>query len=437
MHVHPRDRNIKFFIIYYKEIFGMKKAFFLLWTLVSMVTISKGQWVQQSSPVSTDFLGVNFTSSSNGWIVGRNGTILHTTNGGVNWLVQSSPTAEPLNKIVFIDSLQGYIVGDGNTILATDNGGVTWRTIYDGNPNYSNYYGITLSRNHSMGWIVGGKYSAGSTSILGMHLGYTAPLMLGYLGRGVGIDFIDEQVGWACGDGWWIMKTTNGGNSWIQQTSGVMGGPWGFQEIKFFNAEVGIAVGDSGVIQKTVNGGATWYNVRKKDELLFSVSVHNDSVAYLVGSKKAVMVTTNQGETWNSQDTPISSSITFGQVFFINEKEGWIVGSNGTILHTTNGGVTAIQENTYTLPDEFNLKPAYPNPFNPSTTLEFDIPRTSYISMKVYDIMGREVETLVNEELNVGSYTVKWDATKYSSGVYFYKLHSENFTEMKKMLLVR
>jgi hypothetical protein len=51
--------------------------------------------------------------------------------------------------------------------------------------------------------------------------------------------------------------------------------------------------------------------------------------------------------------------------------------------------------------------------------------------------MGREVETLVNEELNVGSYTVKWDATKYSSGVYFYKLHSENFTEMKKMLLVR
>jgi photosystem II stability/assembly factor-like uncharacterized protein len=415
----------------------MKKAFFLLWTLVSMVTISKGQWVQQSSPVSTDFLGVNFTSSSNGWIVGRNGTILHTTNGGVNWLVQSSPTAEPLNKIVFIDSLQGYIVGDGNTILATDNGGVTWRTIYDGNPNYSNYYGITLSRNYSMGWIVGGKYSAGSTSILGMHLGYTAPLMLGYLGRGVGIDFIDEQVGWACGDGWWIMKTTNGGNSWIQQTSGVMGGPWGFQEIKFFNAEVGIAVGDSGVIQKTVNGGATWYNVRKKDELLFSVSVHNDSVAYLVGSKKAVMVTTNQGETWNSQDTPISSSITFGQVFFINEKEGWIVGSNGTILHTTNGGVTAIQENTYTLPDEFNLKPAYPNPFNPSTTLEFDIPRTSYISMKVYDIMGREVETLVNEELNVGSYTVKWDATKYSSGVYFYKLHSENFTEMKKMLLVR
>ncbi len=100
------------------------------------------------------------------------------------------------------------------------------------------------------------------------------------------------------------------------------------------------------------------------------------------------------------------------------------------------------------LPKNFELSQNYPNPFNPTTYFQFSIvnlpavvhgtqPGSQLTILKVYDVLGREVETLVNEVLNPGTYRVQWDAAKYSSGVYFYKLHSGNFTDIKKMLLVR
>jgi photosystem II stability/assembly factor-like uncharacterized protein len=423
------------------EVYFMNKFIFLLFALLSVIHIASSQWLQQSSPVSVHLQGICFTSPTNGWITGRNGTILHTTNGGVNWLVHSSPSTDNLNKIVFVDSLQGFIVGDGNTILTTSDGGETWQEIYDGNSSYANYYGITLSKNHSKGWIIGGWYTASSFSVLGMHLGYTAPQMFDYLGRGVGVDFIDEQVGWACGDKWWILKTINGGKTWSQQTSGMSGGAWGFSDIKFFNSEIGIAVGDSGVIQRTVNGGTTWSNIRKKDEFFFWADIHNDSTAYVVGQKGTVLVTSDQGETWSSQYTPVSSSITLAQVFFIDANEGWIVGSSGTILHTVNGGVTDVESDNNELPTSFSLKPNYPNPFNPSTTFGYEVPRASYISMKIYDVTGREVETLFEDMKEPGKYEIVWNADRFATGVYYCRLSAKgegiNYAVQQKIVLIK
>ena len=89
------------------------------------------------------------------------------------------------------------------------------------------------------------------------------------------------------------------------------------------------------------------------------------------------------------------------------------------------------------IPTNFALKQNYPNPFNPATNIEFSIPVKGFVSLKIYDITGREVAQLVNTHLYPGLYTANFDASRLSSGVYFYTLRAEGFTQTKKMLLVK
>ncbi len=96
-----------------------------------------------------------------------------------------------------------------------------------------------------------------------------------------------------------------------------------------------------------------------------------------------------------------------------------------------------IEVNTSNIPSEFSLSQNYPNPFNPSTTISFNLPNNAFVTLKIYDILGREITTLVNEELNAGHHTKVFNATNLSSGVYFYKLQAGKFSETKKMMLVR
>jgi len=83
------------------------------------------------------------------------------------------------------------------------------------------------------------------------------------------------------------------------------------------------------------------------------------------------------------------------------------------------------------------LEQSYPNPFNSSTTITYQLPAVSHVMLKVYDILGREVTTLVNETKYAGSYTVNWDASRISSGVYFYRINAGRFTDTKKLLFLR
>jgi len=88
-------------------------------------------------------------------------------------------------------------------------------------------------------------------------------------------------------------------------------------------------------------------------------------------------------------------------------------------------------------PTEFSLGQNYPNPFNPSTTINYSIPEFSFVTLKVYDVLGSEVATLVNEDKSVGSYEVEFDANELTSGIYFYKIQSGSFVETKKMVLMK
>jgi hypothetical protein len=89
------------------------------------------------------------------------------------------------------------------------------------------------------------------------------------------------------------------------------------------------------------------------------------------------------------------------------------------------------------LPESFSISQNYPNPFNPSTKIRYSIYTNGFVSLKVYDVLGNEVVTLVNEELSTGEYVVEFDAAGLTSGIYFYQLKTEGFVETKKMLLLK
>ncbi len=120
-----------------------------------------------------------------------------------------------------------------------------------------------------------------------------------------------------------------------------------------------------------------------------------------------------------------------------NGYELWIsCASRGVAVLKVETGVTN-QEEIINTPTDFVLNQNYPNPFNPTTTISFSIPSSEFISLKVYDILGNEVATLVNEEKPAGEYDVTFDASTLTSGVYLYRLRAGNYTEIKKMILMK
>lgn len=125
--------------------------------------------------------------------------------------------------------------------------------------------------------------------------------------------------------------------------------------------------------------------------------------------------------------------------------------SDGHLFAGTNVGLfrsvektTGIVQTTVNTPKEFSLDQNYPNPFNPGTNIRFSIPKSAYVTLKVFDVLGKEVAQLVNENLNAGTYNYNFEASKLSSGVYLYRItvysdrnQADNFTETRKMILTK
>jgi hypothetical protein len=89
------------------------------------------------------------------------------------------------------------------------------------------------------------------------------------------------------------------------------------------------------------------------------------------------------------------------------------------------------------IPDDYSLSQNYPNPFNPTTKINFDIPKQSYVKLVIYDLLGMEVSTLVNSQLNPGRYSAEWNGSDLASGMYFYKIEAGSFSQIKKMVLIK
>jgi hypothetical protein len=138
------------------------------------------------------------------------------------------------------------------------------------------------------------------------------------------------------------------------------------------------------------------------------------------------------------------SSIVYDAGTIIDIGSGSDVCADTIIINGTQTGVgtfcnapVTVESDSISIPDKFELSQNYPNPFNPSTIIRYQLPMAGHISLKVYDVLGNEVATLVNEDKPTGSYKVEFDASNLSSGIYFYKIQAENFIETKKMLLLK
>jgi hypothetical protein len=104
---------------------------------------------------------------------------------------------------------------------------------------------------------------------------------------------------------------------------------------------------------------------------------------------------------------------------------------------TDAGGSTGLNQISQIVPDKFEVYQNYPNPFNPSTTIRFNIPSGGFTNLSVYNMLGQKVETLLNKRLDAGSYRYDWHPSGLSSGVYYYILKSDNYSDTKKMLLIK
>jgi hypothetical protein len=187
-------------------------------------------------------------------------------------------------------------------------------------------------------------------------------------------------------------------------------------------------VGGSGILYKSTNSGTDW--IHKPTGItsdLHSIHFVNHNVGYTVGEFGKILYTSDGGDNWTEQQG--SSTATLYSTIFVNEFKGWIVGYGGTIYKTTNGGVTFIEDgNTQAIqPNSLSLYQNYPNPFNPITKIKYQLSEVGFVSIKIYDVLGNEIATLVNEEKPAGKYEVKFNGAGLSSGIYFYRIKAGSY----------
>lgn len=174
--------------------------------------------------------------------------------------------------------------------------------------------------------------------------------------------------------------------------------------------------------------------------------VHGVTTFGGTGQNSGFNISTNNGANWVQMNSglPPQNLISAMCAFAINPSAGVIAFYAGLFENTSNGArvfklekTIGIQTISSEIPEGFSLSQNYPNPFNPSTKIKFAIPKSSFIKLAVYDMLGREVSNLVNSKLNAGTYEYTFEAHAFNSGVYFYKLETSGFIETKKMLLVK
>ena len=250
--------------------------------------------------------------------------------------------------------------------------------------------------------------------------------------------FTDSNNGWAVGRSGTILKTTNGGNEWLNLTTVNF---HHFYSVHFINNSIGWIAGNR--IIKTTDGGETWF-IQYPTGDIESIHFVDENHGWAVGDGGTILKTTNGGENWVEE--PDVSKERYYSVNFTDKNTGWVVGRNETILKTTTGGATYIKEEEIDeIPTNYNLSQNYPNPFNPSTKIRYSVPQSSNVVIKVFDILGNEIETLIDEQKSVGTYEITWYANNLPSGVYFYQLQAgspsagsgQSFVETKKMILLR
>jgi photosystem II stability/assembly factor-like uncharacterized protein len=416
-----------------------------------IIKSSGDDWVLQSACQIYDNLNsVQFIDEMNGWLLvtSSSSRLYKSVDGGDNWTLEFSGMGYYLKSFCIINKDVGWAAGtklkgmsDIAVLLNTTDGGQTWaeKNFIPGLELAYVYFG-----NETTGWIVGQNFATDEDMILKTNDG-GVNWDTSYIYNGAySIDafFSDNNTGWvginASGAGV-LIKTTDGGLNWTSYSS-----PYS-SSIYFLNNSTGWMI-EANNILKTTDGGSSWITQFNEDyHLLNSIYFIDQNIGWAVGysfnyytwsTRGLILKTTDGGEDWIPQPTGVVSNL--NSVCFVNENTGWAVGDNGTIMKTVNGGITIISEkDLYTTPNDFLLSQNYPNPFNPATTINYQLPQPGFATLKIYDVLGKEVATLVNEEQASGRYSVNFNAGGLASGVYIYRLTAGKYSASRKLILLK
>lgn len=445
----------------------MKKLLILLAILLLSYESSNCQWSFVGTIQGSPYINsISVVDANILWAVCDTGRVFKSTNGGVNWI--QSNTGLPSTNIYTVSAIDASNCWIGNgvgSIYKTSNGGSSWtlqfsisNSFSDGikmfNANYGIYYGDPTA---ASGQTFQYRYTTnGGTNWL---LAPNLPVVTREYGNPNAWDWLDTSNVWLG-----VATVVSGAtSSKVYRTNvGFAGGVWNFgqfggggtddglyaQAVGFTDINNGMLGTNNSAIRKTTNSGATWLAVNAPGTLTSyfcenanALKDGSNTIRFIIRANASTVTycykTTDLGTTWIEEPLPSEViSTTIKQIQFLNPSLGYGVGQSGKVIKYT--GPSGINLANTLIPAEFNLEQNYPNPFNPSTRINFSIPSSSNVSLKVFNSLGKEVAQLVNEFKTAGNYSYDFNASSnLTSGVYFYTLTSENFTQTKKLTLIK
>ncbi len=429
----------------------MKKIitlFFLLFMVLTNIIFSQ-QWTEQVSGVSVQLTSVSNTGSGTfAWICGYSGTVLRTTNNGSLWQNVSGngiPNTVQLVSMACIDAnnalTAGYI-GTTTYVYRTTNAGANWTQVFTQANGFidavcmtSTTTGFMAGDPVSMRWSLWKTTNGGANwDSTGLYLPAATASEAGWNNSMV---CYQNEI-WLGTNNSRIYFSSNNGTNWIVQSTAPQLNSYALWMHFGFEGAMG---GDS--LRITSNGGNNWINQPVLGTGNFggitgspipSNDIIPDRVWYVRSDNKIYGLQNN------------SSSIEYtapgsGTYRYINQNQSsfpgpfWAVRTDGGISYLP--FIVDLHLISSEVPKLFSLFQNYPNPFNPETKIRFSVAKFSNIKLTVFDAMGRKIKELINQKLVPSTYEASWNGKDFSSGIYFFRLESEDYTETKKMIMVK
>ncbi|TRZ66508.1 T9SS C-terminal target domain-containing protein [bacterium] len=444
----------------------MKKFSLLLIMALFAITINvfaQGTWSIQTIPTQGDLNSIWAVNDNICWACGPSyptggaANVIKTTNGGTTWTVAKGnlPNATDLYTICGVDANICWVgAGDGGLYVTTD-GGTTWTfktlpapatAFVDVVHFFSAQIGFVLGDPAAAQWCYYWTTNGGTNWTFGP----TAPAPGTEAGWNNSYAAIDSAHIWFGTNNSKIYKGSFRGGWTSATTSQTNSFGVAFNSFLVGNAIMTTSANATTANQTSANGGTTWTATSfTPPTVAFGIkAIPNTNYAWLctggsATSAGSIYRTTNSGTAWATQTTGLASGKSFYCISMYSVNRGW-AGTGTAVTGGTNGGVFKYTDNivgignTNTItPSEYALNQNYPNPFNPTTTINYSIPKASFVTLKVYDVLGHEVMTVVNEYQQANNYSHTVNFSNLSSGLYYYTLKADGFTTTKKLMLVK